>query len=441
MNKVKPGDPLTIAAATWNALIDTANYVATIRQNQSTKGVQSAHHTGIVLVRNDTGVELAQFSALALSNIAVSPTVDADAFCHAPPVFLGTLPTDPEAPYVITQEPIAPNAIGRAMILGVTPAQVNILAATDTYVAPTATGTLDSAATGSTRILWKPIELGLQWCLMQLGGASAGGASPGIVSVYNGGNTEVAANSITMLSTLSNPGEVPGATPTFLYAPSTDPEAPFAIIQAPIAPQSTGTAIALGLAIAKVQISSSSNTHAIATASGTLASSDSGPARILWKSMDSGTPWCILLLGGSGAAKSAPPAYNSYFALRDATTTNSNGSMSYKVAVVDGATYESGSSNPSVCKVNNTNYSVAPTTLDISASRVSWTYIYLKYTNISGQNPAVELLSGTTIPSDTYQYVYYQIGRARVASRKLIIQQDHLTGIPRLWWYLLCSQD
>ncbi|MBR0197171.1 MAG: hypothetical protein IJQ34_03465 [Kiritimatiellae bacterium] len=82
-------------------------------------------------------------------------------------------------PYAVLLEPIAAGEIGRAMVLGVTPAKVIINSTDEDYVVPKAdssTGALESSATGTARILWRAGGAGEQWCVLQLGGAGAGQA-------------------------------------------------------------------------------------------------------------------------------------------------------------------------------------------------------------------------------------------------------------------------
>ena len=81
--------------------------------------------------------------------------------------------------YAVLLEPIEAGEIGRAMLLGLTPAKVIINSADDKYAVPKAgsdSGVLESSATGVARILWKAGGSGTQWCVLQLGGAGGGGS-------------------------------------------------------------------------------------------------------------------------------------------------------------------------------------------------------------------------------------------------------------------------
>jgi hypothetical protein len=59
MNKVKPGDPLKIPAATFNTLIDVARDFRAQQHNSSQSHRPPTPQGGIIPVRNDTGSDLA----------------------------------------------------------------------------------------------------------------------------------------------------------------------------------------------------------------------------------------------------------------------------------------------------------------------------------------------------------------------------------------------
>ena len=179
MEKVKSGDTVVIKASTWNAFIDAANFTKEQRQNQLGKGLKSGLATGIVLVKNAEGEQRDRFTALVLNDIAIPPNVNEDEFVSCPPVFIGQKMTEEREgkPYAILLQPLAAGEIGRAMVLGITPAQVTIQDADDQYAVPTpgsSTGALQSDATGVARIIWKAGGSGSQWCILQLGGAGSG---------------------------------------------------------------------------------------------------------------------------------------------------------------------------------------------------------------------------------------------------------------------------
>ena len=196
MEKVKAGDKVVIRASTWNAFIDAANWTKEQRQNQLCKGLRSGVGTGIVLVKNGEGERRDRFTALVLSDIAIPPNVNEDEFVSCAPVFVGQKMTEEREgkPYAILLQPLAAGEIGRAMVLGITPAKVTIQDTDDQYAVPTpgsSTGALQSDATGVARILWKAGGSGSQWCLLQLGGAGGGtGGEKAFVCKVNGGSVK-----------------------------------------------------------------------------------------------------------------------------------------------------------------------------------------------------------------------------------------------------------
>ena len=203
MEKVRSGENVTIKASTWNAFIDAANYVKEARQNQRGKGIKSGIQTGIVLVKNAESELRERFSALVLNDIAVPPNLNEDEFVSCAPVFIGQKMTEEREgkPYAILLEPLAKDQIGRAMVLGIVPAKVTIQDADDQYAVPTpgsSTGALQSDSTGVARILWKAGGGGLQWCLLQLGGAGGGSGGEKAYMCKVGGGTAGAGYSVTV---------------------------------------------------------------------------------------------------------------------------------------------------------------------------------------------------------------------------------------------------
>lgn len=180
MEKVRAGDAVAIRADTWNSFIDAANFAKAMRQNQLGGRLKSGIGGGVVAVRNGEAETRGRFSALVLADVAVPPSANEDAFVSSPPTFVGRAMTEEREgmPFAILLEPVAKDAIGRGLVLGVTPAKVTILDDGHGYAVPTAgssTGALESAESGVARILWKAPGTGEQWCLLQLGGAGSGG--------------------------------------------------------------------------------------------------------------------------------------------------------------------------------------------------------------------------------------------------------------------------
>ena len=181
MNKVRPGDPVAISAAVWNDVLDAAALAK--RTKRSGVGIPDGLDIGIVRVKNATDEDLDRFAALAVGNgIGVTPEKNELAFQNEPAVLFGRI-YDGAGPWVVLQEPIPAGGIGRGMLFGVTPAQVDVADKDHGFVEPVvdnAAGAIRSAASGTARILWKPDKTGLQWCLLHVGAGSGAAAEPSV---------------------------------------------------------------------------------------------------------------------------------------------------------------------------------------------------------------------------------------------------------------------
>ena len=181
MEKVRQGEQVVIKASTWNGFVDAANWVKEAKQNTLGGGIRSGIGGGIVPLKNMEDRDYPRFSALVITGVAVSPNANEDEFVSCPTVFEGQRMTSEreDMPYAILLEPVAAHEIGRAMLLGLTPAKVSIQSSDDQYAVPkpnSDSGELQSSETGVARILWKAGGSGSQWCVLQLGGAGGGKA-------------------------------------------------------------------------------------------------------------------------------------------------------------------------------------------------------------------------------------------------------------------------
>ena len=196
MEKVRQGEQVVIRASIWNGFVDAANWVKEAKQNSLGVGIKSGIGGGIVPMKNMEERDYPRFSALVITGVAISPTANEDEFVSCPTVFEGQKMTSEreDMPYAILLEPIAAGEIGRAMLLGLTPAKVAILSADDQYAVPKANsdnGALESSETGVARILWKAGGSGTQWCVLQLGGAGGGKADERVARCkVTGGNSQ-----------------------------------------------------------------------------------------------------------------------------------------------------------------------------------------------------------------------------------------------------------
>ena len=169
MNKVRPGDPVAISAATWNDVLDAV--AASKHSRRRGAGIPDGLEPGIVRVKNTTEDDLDRFAALAVDGgIGVTPEKNELAFQNEPSVLFGRIYVG-DSPWVVLQEPIPAGKIGRGMLFGVTPALVDIADEDHGFAEPApenAAGAIQSCAAGTARILWKPDKTGLQWCLLHV---------------------------------------------------------------------------------------------------------------------------------------------------------------------------------------------------------------------------------------------------------------------------------
>lgn len=200
LNKVRSGQPFEVKADTWNAFIDAAEYVKNRRDSGNAPN-HSGTSSGVILVRNEENLVMPQFGAIALFDMLIKPTTveSTQEFKSRTPLFSGRRVTAAyeSYPYAIALEPIAYLGVGRALVLGVIPAQVRILDSSHTFAVPdiTVAGGLISSANGVARILWKYSTFGTQWAMLQLGGAGSGGGNADVVLCnVTGGNAETGFN-------------------------------------------------------------------------------------------------------------------------------------------------------------------------------------------------------------------------------------------------------
>lgn len=181
MNKVRPGDPVAISAATWNDVLDAAALAKDSRRTGA--GIPDGLEPGIVRVKNATDEDLDRFAALSVAHgIGVAPDKNVLAFQNEPAVLFGRVWSGDGA-WVVLQEPVPSGKIGRAMLFGVTPAQVDVVDDEHEFAEPVVdnvAGAIRSAASGTARILWKKGGTGLQWCLLHVGAGSGAAAEPSV---------------------------------------------------------------------------------------------------------------------------------------------------------------------------------------------------------------------------------------------------------------------
>jgi hypothetical protein len=174
MNKVKTGQKVNIAASTWNSFIDAANHTKNLQSGGiSAVTSKGMFKTGIMLVQNAAGNLLKEFTPVALTDLIITPEKNEKEFkTHVAVLKAEEFDADNKetATIAILQEPIDDGKLGRAMVLGTTPAKVNIQDKEHLCATPTDDGKLESNDKGDCRIVWKADDTGEQWTLLLLGG-------------------------------------------------------------------------------------------------------------------------------------------------------------------------------------------------------------------------------------------------------------------------------
>jgi hypothetical protein len=178
MNKVATGEKFKVKANTWNSFIDAADYHKNHQLRLGSEALRSNTKTGIILVSNDSGSLLEQFSPVILDNLIIQPDNDEkeQEFKSRVPVFSGKKVSadNKDKPFAILQVPLESGKLGKAMLQGITPVKVNIGNESHKYAKLSATG-LVSGGNGIGGILWKESGTGDKWALLQLGGGGSGG--------------------------------------------------------------------------------------------------------------------------------------------------------------------------------------------------------------------------------------------------------------------------
>lgn len=126
--------------------------------------------------------------------------------------------------------------------------------------------------------------------------------------------------------------------------------------------------------------------------------------------------------------KAVSGEYNSFFKLVNASEISADGTIVYKVKVMDGM--DRGHNR---CKVNNKVFDIQDVTLTVTKTCL----VVIRYTS-SETKIEVMLTEDYILPDDTAQYSWYQIGEIGVGDG-MVIRQDHLSGVAQMFWYDVCG--
>jgi len=173
--KVRPGQPLAIRAADWNAI---AEAVAAVARMQTGPGglLGGAPASLVVIAKNSTGSALVA-GGVATVAAAVPPAPTTATFLETPMFTLGL--TTAAGPLAITAEPIASGTSGRVVVAGLAVCQLQVLSTSHLYAAPVASDLtkLTSAESGPARILHRNGATGTVAAAVLLGAGGGGSAA------------------------------------------------------------------------------------------------------------------------------------------------------------------------------------------------------------------------------------------------------------------------
>jgi hypothetical protein len=195
LKRVLPGEPFRPSAAAWNAMLDAARKVAELDASAG-RALSATRSPSTVLVKNSTGAALETGHIVGLGAPLFTPTDNLGEFKFRPTI-IGAVPTTAshKGKFAICSEQIPDGKIGCAVLVGLAVCQVNIVSSADEYaeVRNSDATKLDTASSGSARILWRESgTTGTKWALVRLLGQAGGGGSAFSARIV--GNAVITAN-------------------------------------------------------------------------------------------------------------------------------------------------------------------------------------------------------------------------------------------------------
>jgi len=153
--KVRPGEPVRVAARAWNRIIDQV----VTKPRFDGEGSAWPETNFRVRCKNFTTTGISRWGVLQISNVLEQPTGVGSQFEQWPGV-IGVTPSSLSgggAAYAVTVEPIPAGSIGRAAIDGVVQAKVLVLCTGHQYAKPKSSEIdyLETCEAGPFRIIWK----------------------------------------------------------------------------------------------------------------------------------------------------------------------------------------------------------------------------------------------------------------------------------------------
>lgn len=200
------GQPLQrgISASAWNSMLAAAQAYQRGKLDSDVRDNDRYPQAGIWYVKNSTSGDLDRFSVVGLSSLTNTPEINLPEFKNHPS-FVAREPTADDANvFGVLFDAVKAGYMGRMVLDGVTPAQVNVTDLSHRFaVAETGTtANLVSAGSGSARVLWPPefTETGVQWAVVRISNF----APPSVEAECSddSGNTYTAADLVAAFATL-----------------------------------------------------------------------------------------------------------------------------------------------------------------------------------------------------------------------------------------------
>ncbi|HOD83731.1 MAG: hypothetical protein BWX88_05113 [Planctomycetes bacterium ADurb.Bin126] len=173
MNRVQKGQPLrgNITAEGWNAAMAAAEDLAGRKSSLGGDFMQTFRQAGIVLVKNAGDYDRGRFDVLGIDGVAITASANLEEFQNRI-VLSGDTPAaaDHTGRFVVLLEPIAAGAIGKAVVSGVCPVQVDVQKEEDEWadVSDDDATALKSGSFGGAAILWKESGTGKRWAVVRV---------------------------------------------------------------------------------------------------------------------------------------------------------------------------------------------------------------------------------------------------------------------------------
>lgn len=119
LHKVKPDDPLTIPAETFNAFADASRHFQERQRSAAREGQRDFRQAEIVLVGNECGQDRERFEVLGIERPIIKPNVNAEAFKDRVAV-CGVVPRrGHDGHYIVMAESAAAGGTVQAVVDGV----------------------------------------------------------------------------------------------------------------------------------------------------------------------------------------------------------------------------------------------------------------------------------------------------------------------------------